>query len=192
VGAFEAGLEVRKQFMSAEARAFLYAYVMCPEEPQVHRDNKLSSSFALRDYVKSIRTGVVQLIETQIPKFHPRLQGAKGRLRGSAPILGFLLPASGFLSAADQARSLRLRLPAGLAPLPAALAAETGRPVAARLGLGFVYVQCSSAEFRAVESGYSLIRLCGIAHFHKCKSAGAPSVAIGHHADPIHGTIRFK
>jgi hypothetical protein len=82
VGAFEAGLEVRKQFMSAEARAFLYAYVMCPEEPQVHRDNKLSSSFALRDYVKSIRTGVVQLIETQIPKFHPRLQGAKAGSAG--------------------------------------------------------------------------------------------------------------
>src|SRR6516162_5889858 len=46
---------------------------MCPEETQVHRHDALAGGFAFCDYVESIRAHVLRLVETQIPKFHPRL-----------------------------------------------------------------------------------------------------------------------
>jgi hypothetical protein len=73
VNALGAGSQVRKEFMSAQAWAFLNTNVMCPKKPYVHRDNFVAGGLALGDYVKAICTCVLQLIKAKIPKFHPRL-----------------------------------------------------------------------------------------------------------------------
>src|SRR5262249_56673539 len=68
-----AGFQVPQQFMSAEARAFLNTYSMCPKKRQVHGDNVLAGRFALCDFVQKVRTSVLSFLETQIKKFHPPL-----------------------------------------------------------------------------------------------------------------------
>jgi hypothetical protein len=82
-------------------------------------------------------------------------------------------------------------LPSGPAPLSAALASEAAS-ASLRFRPGFVYVQGTSVQFRAVESLDGLIGLGGVAHFDEGKAAGPTGVAVRHQVNPIHCAIPFK
>jgi hypothetical protein len=107
-------------------------------------------------------------------------------------------------------RSLRL-LPAGLSPLPrstttasasttaAAATGSTTAPAAgasattaAALRAGFINVECTSIQIRAVEGCDRLVRLGAIGHFDECKAARTACIPIGHHADAFHVPVRLE
>ena len=63
-------LQIGGQFLSAERGAFLNAYTVCAEKRQVHSNHKLLGGVAFRNQIKAVPTGVLQLVKSQIAKFH--------------------------------------------------------------------------------------------------------------------------
>jgi hypothetical protein len=93
----------------------------------------------------------------------------------------------------NRARYVGETLPAGFASLPpAALRAARETAPTFSLRTRLVDIQSSSVQFRAIKRADGLIRLSGVAHFHKCKPTGATSVTIRHQVYAIHGAITFK
>jgi hypothetical protein len=71
---------------------------------------------------------------------------------------------------------------------PAALASEA----ALHFGTSLVYFQSAPAQLRAVQGGYGLSGLAGIAHFHEPEAARAPSFTVGDHADFLYIAVRTE
>src|SRR5689334_15588254 len=87
-------------------------------------------------------------------------------------------------------------LPAAVAPLAAAIAAVTAavaaRTAAFSLGTGFVDVERTTVELRAVQSGNGAIGFVVDAHLYEAEASRATGVAIGDYADPVDCPVRFK
>jgi hypothetical protein len=73
------------------------------------------------------------------------------------------------------------------------ISAETlasARPVS--LGLGFVHVQGTTAQFGAIQGRYGLFGLARVWHFYECKSARASSFAVSDDVYIFNRTVRRK
>src|ERR1700693_112889 len=57
---------------------------------------------------------------------------------------------------------------------------------------GLVYIEGASAHLRSVECGNGLFSVFVAGHFHKAEAARSSGIAVGHDANPIHLTERFK
>ena len=73
-------------------------------------------------------------------------------------------------------------------------ASSVASPASGVLGLGtrLVHVERASAHLRAIQRSDGLFSILVARHFHKAESARAPSIAVGHDADPVHLTVRLK
>jgi hypothetical protein len=52
--------------------------------------------------------------------------------------------------------------------------------------------QCAATEFGAIESCDGLLSFSGIGHFDERKATRTSGIAVGHHSDPLHVTMRLK
>ncbi len=67
---FEAILQVGKQFLGAKAGPFLYSDGMSAEQRKVNRHHKLASRVAFCNQIEAVPTRVLQLIKSEVAKFH--------------------------------------------------------------------------------------------------------------------------
>jgi hypothetical protein len=76
----------------------------------------------------------------------------------------------------------------------AAAPTVTAATTAAALGLRarFVDVDGATADLRTVQGRNRFFSIFVAGHFHETESARAPRVAVGHDADPINLSVRFK
>jgi hypothetical protein len=68
--ALESPLEICRQLNGTDRGTLLNGDVMSKEERHVGRDHRLAPGFPFRDDIVPERARIVQLIESQIPKFH--------------------------------------------------------------------------------------------------------------------------
>jgi hypothetical protein len=71
-------------------------------------------------------------------------------------------------------------------------AATLASKAALHFGPSLVYFQSASAQLAAVQSGYRLIRLAGITHFHEGEAARATGIAVSYQTNFLHITMRSK
>jgi hypothetical protein len=74
----------------------------------------------------------------------------------------------------------------------ATVAASTTTTAALGLRARFVDVDGAAADLRTVQGRDGLISIFVAGHFDETESARAPRVAVGHDADPINLSVRFK
>jgi hypothetical protein len=83
-------------------------------------------------------------------------------------------------------------LPARLAPLASETAAISATAATLTLGPGFIDIQRTTSEIRAVQAGDGPVGFLGVAHFDKCKATGTAGITIRHQIDTINRSIPFE
>jgi hypothetical protein len=95
-----------------------------------------------------------------------------------------------------KAAALKAYLPARLASLTTETAAAATRASAAAaalpLGTGFIHIQCTSFEIRAVQGSDSPVGFFGVAHLDKRKATRAAGITIRNQIDTIDGSITLE
>ena len=76
--------------------------------------------------------------------------------------------------------------------MPAEAAAASATTATLALGTGFIDVQCTAFEIRAVQAGDRPVGFLGVAHFDKSKTAGAAGITIRNQIDTIDCSIPLK
>jgi hypothetical protein len=62
-------------------------------------------------------------------------------------------------------------------------AATLASEAALHFGTSLVYFQGTSAQLAAVQGGYCLVSLAGIAHFHECEAARTAGFTVSYQTD---------
>src|SRR5439155_15381157 len=100
--------------------------------------------------------------------------------------------------------AVELRLPAGFARLPgmaaeivatttaAARALAAWAAAALSLGLGFVDVQCTAAQFLAIEGCDCFLGFSGVGHLDESESARTSGITIGDYANLLDSAVGGK
>jgi hypothetical protein len=120
------------------------------------------------------------------------LQGAR-KSKASARLQIMLLPTRFAPAAATAATAAARTATAATAAVAAESAAATAAMTGALSpGTGFVDVDCTTIQVRAIESRNCAVGFGRIRHLDECEAAGLTCVAVPDYIDAIHRPVLFK
>jgi hypothetical protein len=186
VSTFRAAFQVCQQFLCAEAGPFLNSNPMSAEERKVNRHYELPGRIAFCDQIKAVLACVLQLLESEVTKFH------------SLILLAERAPAYGRRSGHDRIRprvgvtEQKKGSPPRFPALPPAAIAAKPSPAIAGLGAGLVYIEDASFDLKAIEGCYRFVGLRRIGHFNERETTRTTGVTVGNEIYPIDSAIGFE